>query len=93
MTLIRPARKARDPTDAEVNAVVEMYPDGAPLQVIGDVLGVTRARADQIVRKALASALQRFNERNLRGAWFLPDDRDDTEEGIGGFGDSWDESH
>ena len=40
--MIRSARKARDPTDAEVNAVIDLYPDGAPVQAIADVLGVKR---------------------------------------------------
>lgn len=93
LTLIRPARKAREPTDAEVQAIIDLYPDGAPLQVIGDVLGVTRSRADQIVQKAIASALRAFRLRGLYGAAYLPDDRDSTEQGIGYFGDSYDWSH
>jgi hypothetical protein len=93
LTLIRPARKAREPTDAEVQAIIDLYPDGAPLQVIGDVLGVTRSRADQIVKNAIASALRIFRQRNLHGAAYLPDDRDSTEQGIGYFGDSYDGSH
>jgi hypothetical protein len=93
VTLIRPARKAREPTDAEVNAIVDLYPDGAPLAVIGDVLGVKRQRADQIVNNAMASALRIFRQRNLHGAAYLPDDRDSTEQGVGYFGDSYDGSH
>jgi hypothetical protein len=76
-----------------VQAIIDLYPDGAPLQVIGDVLGVTRSRADQIVQKAIASALRAFRLRGLYGAAYLPDDRDSTEQGIGYFGDSYDWSH
>ena len=93
MTRIRPARTARDPTDAEVDAVVDLYPDGAPLPVIAEVLGIHPERARQIVANSLAKALQLFRENNRHAEWFLPDDRDSTEQGVAGKSDSWDESH
>jgi hypothetical protein len=93
LTVIQPARKARDPTDAEVNAVIELYPDGAPLPVIADLLGTSHERARQIVANSLAKALMIFKARRMTGECILPDDRDQTEQGIGFFGDSYDGSH
>lgn len=71
MALIRPARKARDPTDAEVNAVVALYPDGAPLPVIATALDVSPARADQVVAEALAKAFAIARSRGLIAADFF----------------------
>ncbi len=93
MTLIRPARKAREPTDAEVDAIVDLYPDGAPLPVIAELLGTTDERARQIVSMSLDNALRIFKARRINGECILPDDRDSTEQGIGFFGDSYDGSH
>ena len=93
MTLIRPARTARDPSDAEVNAVVDLYPDGAPLPVIAKVLGTSHERARQIVAMALDKALRMFAAQRITADCVLPDDRDSTEQGIGFIGDSFDGSH
>ena len=93
MTLIRPARTARDPSDAEVNAVVDLYPDGAPLPVIAEVLGTSHERARQIVAMALDKALRMFAAQRITSDCVLPDDRDSTEQGIGFIGDSFDGSH
>ena len=71
MATIRSARKAREPTDAEVNAVIDLYPDGAPVQAIADVLGVKRSRADQIVAIALGKALATAKARGLIAANFF----------------------
>ena len=93
MTLIRSARTARDPSDAEVNAVVERFPDGAPLPVIAEVLGTSHERARQIVAMALDKALRMFAAQRITSDCVLPDDRDSTEQGIGFIGDSFDGSH
>ena len=66
--MVRSARKAREPTDVEVNAVIDLYPDGAPVQTIADLIGVTRTRADQIVAIALTKALALARSRGLIGA-------------------------
>ena len=86
-------RRGREPSAAEVNAVVERFPDGAPLQVIAEVLGTSHERARQIVAMALDKALRAFAAQRITSDCVLPDDRDSTEQGIGFFGDSYDGSH
>ena len=63
--MIRSARKARDPTDAEVNAVVAQYPGGAPFPVIAAVLGTTDERARQIFFIAIAKVRAAATARGL----------------------------
>jgi hypothetical protein len=66
--MIRSARKARDPTDAEVNAVIDLYPDGAPFPVIADLLGTTDERVRQILSIALSKAFSIAKARGLVSA-------------------------
>jgi hypothetical protein len=61
-------RRGREPSDAEVNAIVALYPDGAPLPVIATALDVTATRADQVVAEALTKALALAKSRGLIGA-------------------------
>ena len=63
--MVRSARKAREPTDAEVDAVVAQYPDGAPFPVIAAVLGTTDERARQIFFIALAKVRAAATARGL----------------------------
>ena len=69
--MVRSARKARDPTDEEVDAVVAQYPDGAPLPVIAGLLGTTDERARQILAIALGKALATAKARGLIAANFF----------------------
>jgi hypothetical protein len=61
-------RRGREPTDAEVDAVVALYPDGAPGPVIAEALDVTAQRAEQIINEALTKALAIATARGLIGA-------------------------
>jgi len=65
LAVVRSARKARDPTDEEVAAVVDLYPDGAPFPVIAAVLGTTDERARQIFFIALAKVRAAATARGL----------------------------
>lgn len=65
-------QKAREPTDAEVDAVVNQYPDGAPTDVIAAVLGVTRQRAEQIIAEATNAALSLFRRCGLKADDVFP---------------------
>lgn len=55
-----------EPTDAEVEALIEQNPNGCTLDQIAEVLGVTRQRAYQLVGEAVAKVLRRLNGRGIR---------------------------
>ena len=61
-------RRGREPSAAEVNTIVGLYPDGAPGPVIAEALDVTAQRAEQIINEALAKALAIATARGLIGA-------------------------
>ena len=55
-----------EPTDAEVEALIEANPNGCTFEVIADALGVTKMRAKQIVDSAIQKVLRRLNGRGIR---------------------------
>ena len=61
-------RRGREPTDAEVAAIVRRYPDGASGPVIAEALDVSSQRAEQIINEALTKALAIATARGLIGA-------------------------
>lgn len=54
-----------EPTDAEVEQFIETHPGGCTLDDIAAVLGVTRARAQQIVQEATTKILRALRCRGL----------------------------
>ena len=55
-----------EPTDEAVEAIIDAYPGGCNLDVIAAVLGVTRARAGQIVDTSFAKLLRALRVRGIR---------------------------
>jgi DNA-directed RNA polymerase specialized sigma24 family protein len=64
-----------EPTDAEVNALIEQHPAGCTYEEIGDVLGVTKMRAQQIVNDAILKMLRAFRRRGVQRVDDLIDHR------------------
>ena len=54
-----------EPTDEQVNQLLEKYPGGLTLDQISEVLGVTKARAGQIVDGAVAKLLRALHKRGI----------------------------
>lgn len=54
-----------EPSDAEVEALISTHPQGCTYEEIGDVLGVTKVRAQQIVNAAVAKVLRALRNRNI----------------------------
>lgn len=59
---------SHEPTDAEVEALIEANPNGCTFEMIGATLGVTKVRAQQIVNIAIAKVLRRLNGKGVRRA-------------------------
>jgi predicted DNA-binding protein (UPF0251 family) len=57
---------SHEPTDAEVEALIEQNPNGCTFETIGTAMGVTKVRAQQIVNEAIAKVLRRLNGRGIR---------------------------
>ena len=55
-----------EPSDAEVEAIIERHPSGCTLDQIAAVLGVTRARAQQIVQEAISKVVRHCAARGIR---------------------------
>ncbi len=64
-----------EPTDAEVEALISTHPQGCTFEEIGDVLGVTKVRAQQIVNMAVAKVLRALRNRNIYRADDILDTR------------------
>lgn len=64
-----------EPSDAEVEALIEQHPSGCTYEQIGDVLGVTKVRAQQIVNAAVAKVLRALRNRNIYRADDILDPR------------------
>lgn len=58
---------SHDPSDQEVDAFVATHPDGGTLEQIAEVLGVTRQRCEQLVRKAVAKLQRELRWRRIDG--------------------------
>lgn len=56
----------KDVSDAAVEAVIDAYPDGAPLEAIGQAMGLTRTRVAQILAGAMTKALRVAQRRGLQ---------------------------
>lgn len=54
-----------EPTDNEVNELIERNPGGMTLDQIAEVFGVTRQRAQQLVTKATEKALRAYRRRRI----------------------------
>lgn len=54
-----------EPSDAEVEALIEQHPAGCTLDVIAEAMGVTRARAQQLVQGATAKLLRALRRRGV----------------------------
>lgn len=57
---------SHEPSDAEVDQLVAANPSGMTLEQIAECMGVTRQRADQIIRKAVEKAMQRLRAMQVR---------------------------
>lgn len=55
-----------EPSDAEVEAIIEQNPSGCTLDVIAEALGVTRMRAKQIVDGAIKKVIYHLSHRGIR---------------------------
>jgi DNA-directed RNA polymerase sigma subunit (sigma70/sigma32) len=65
MTAANQPGYAGEPSEEEVSQFIDAHPEGGSLEEIADALGVTRARASQIVSKALVRALRNAEARGL----------------------------
>lgn len=54
-----------EPTEEEVAAFVAAHPSGAPFHEIGEFMGLTHQRVQQIVNRAVAKCLRRLAERKI----------------------------
>ena len=57
---------SHEPSDAEVEAIIEANPSGCTLDQIAEAMGVTRQRAYQMVNECVAKVLRRLNGRGVR---------------------------
>lgn len=64
-----------EPTDAEVEALIDQHPQGCTFEEIGEALGVTKVRAQQIVNMAVAKVLRALRNRNIYRADDILDPR------------------
>ena len=55
-----------EPSDDEVEAIIEKYPGGCTLDVIAEALGVTRMRAKQICDHAIFKVLRHLRAQGIR---------------------------
>lgn len=58
-------RKQWEPSDAWVDEFVDHHPGGATLEAIGDALGLSRQRVNQVVELALAKAIRALSRRGI----------------------------
>jgi hypothetical protein len=55
-----------EPSDSEVEALIEQNPNGCTFEVIATAMGVTKQRAQQLVNEAIAKVMRRLNGRGVR---------------------------
>lgn len=54
-----------EPDDAAVERFISEHPGGAPFHEIGEFMGLTHQRVQQIVNRAVAKCLRRLAERKI----------------------------
>ncbi len=57
---------SHEPTNEEVESFIRDHPSGGTLEEVAAAMGVTRQRADQIIRKAVEKAVQRLRAMQVR---------------------------
>ena len=62
-----------EPTDQQVDELLEQHPGGLTYEQIAGVLGVSKQRVSQIVDEAVAKAAKFARWRRLNSANALPD--------------------
>lgn len=55
-----------EPSDSEVEALIEANPNGCTFEVIATAMGVTKQRAQQLVNEAIAKVMRRLSGRGVR---------------------------
>ena len=54
-----------DPTDAEINELLDRFPDGMSNEMIATMLGVSKQRVGQILTSAMCKIVAAMRQRGL----------------------------